>query len=622
MPFAIFSAKLSGNPDTSGWVQAYEFKPQDEEKFRKRGQLFAIVCAKEASSGLSSVVEGREILARLHEEYFGNLKERTYDALKKAVGKVAQEFWENVEIASLVILDNVVYLACAGGAGILIFRNSQINTLLQSRSETLSASGFAKIDDEFILATSAFLRQFSFGVLKGSMLGKVPKESVEILAPSLHMQENAGSMGVMLVKLETTEEQQAFVSPIDSYSKSVQAVVSRVASKSLSQGAKFKFFEKLRSIRIKKIKEDEATRSPKKRLSISVGILLLVILSVSIFFGVKRKKEVDFKARYTERLASARHSVSEAQSLYGLSPERARELLLSARTQVLGLQSENISDPELEDLIGQIKIYEREILGEYREESKLFSDLGLVSEGFRADELTSTSDNIFILDRQGKKIMKVSIKTGRSEIIAGPLQIDNPRSLAAYLEKVYYWNEDGVVEITSGKRVIDADWLGDTIGANYGGNLYILDKGASTIYKYTLVDSRFSSKSQWLREGVNLDLTQSSQMVIDGTIWLLSGDEILNFSLGNPKPFSLSGVLPEVENPVSIFTNEEQESLYILEPAKERVVVVSKEGDYVAQYLSGQIREAKRLVASEQEKKLILLSQDKLLFIELKHLER
>jgi hypothetical protein len=82
--------------------------------------------------------------------------------------------------------------------------------------------------------------------------------------------------------------------------------------------------------------------------------------------------------------------------------------------------------------------------------------------------------------------------------------------------------------------------------------------------------------------------------------------------------FSLSGIFPGLVNPGAIYTNEELEYLYILDPDNKRVVVVGKDGEYKAQYIADGIGEARNLVVSEEEKKIILLTGERLLSIEMR----
>src|SRR3989344_4636283 len=99
----ISSAKLTGTPGSSGWAQVHEFSPGDPEKFKARGKLFAVVATKRVEEGVETVAAGRELLTRLHEEYFGELDSKPFNTLKNATEKVIAEFkntWGDVEIAA------------------------------------------------------------------------------------------------------------------------------------------------------------------------------------------------------------------------------------------------------------------------------------------------------------------------------------------------------------------------------------------------------------------------------------------------------------------------------------------------------------------------------------------
>src|SRR5688572_14364787 len=113
----ITSGKVTATPGPSGWAQVHDFVPDDIEKQKVRGHLFAVVATKKVVEGVETVAAGRELLSRLHEEYFGNLEEKPFNALKNATEKVIQEFkntWGDVEIAACAVVNDVVYSASGG----------------------------------------------------------------------------------------------------------------------------------------------------------------------------------------------------------------------------------------------------------------------------------------------------------------------------------------------------------------------------------------------------------------------------------------------------------------------------------------------------------------------------
>jgi len=98
-----------------------------------------------------------------------------------------------------------------------------------------------------------------------------------------------------------------------------------------------------------------------------------------------------------------------------------------------------------------------------------------------------------------------------------------------------------------------------------------------------------------------------------------SGD-VHKYSLGNRISFEVSGVNPEITFLNSVYTNEELSYVYILDRQEGRVVVIDKEGKYKAQYIHDKIKQATDLAVSEKNKKIIILTGDKLLSLEAKHL--
>ena len=43
MDFQVASAKVLGTPSETGWVQVHDFTPEDKEKLKLRGHLFALI---------------------------------------------------------------------------------------------------------------------------------------------------------------------------------------------------------------------------------------------------------------------------------------------------------------------------------------------------------------------------------------------------------------------------------------------------------------------------------------------------------------------------------------------------------------------------------------------------
>lgn len=645
--FSISSAKLSGNPGSSGWAQVHEFKPDDKEKLSLRGHLFAVFATSgeeaansddfQSGGGIDSVAQGRELIARLHEEYFGNTTATAYNALKEAVEKVIKEFkesWGNVEIAAAVFLEDIVYSAVGGGAQAVLFRDKAlVKILVSEKAGVVSASGYPKQGDIFLLGTSLLFKEIKEEVIRSALESGNADEAAEALAPIVHAGKDLGSAGAVIIKFEKKG-----VFPEKTKGDKITAVEVLKEKKEektqpeFARGLRTKLANLLdraiktlpeRRIYVKEEMGEVASRSNRK-VAIAVGAILIALLAISITFGVRQKRVKEGRLRYEERLTQARYEFEEAQTLVSLNTERSRELFISAKNTVTTLEEEGVKDPLLEELKNQIEQKASEILGEYNQEPVIFVDVSLLSDGFSGEDLAATDERVFVLDPDGEKIISVLVDTKKAEVIAGPGLVKGANFLAAFSDKVFTTTPSGITEISgsSASEIISEGWQGEIFIYSFAGNLYVLEKGTSGLWRFPVFEGGYGAKQSWFGQGVTPDLSNVISWTIDGSIWLLTNDaRILKFTRGSPETFSIKGVSPPLDNPVAIYSNENLDFIYVLDPGEGRIVVLEKNGEYKAQYFDEAIRQALDLAVFEEEGKLIFLTGPQLLSIELKHLE-
>lgn len=666
MALTVLTAKITGNPGESGWAQVHEFRPQDTEKLSKRGELLAVIATSkkgeffgytptpgeiptpggigEPGSEIDSVLAGRELISRLHEEYFGELEKPAFNALKEAIEAVMKEFfsaWGGVEIAAASYCGDVVYSAVSGGAEAAVFRDGMVAKILtsQASADAVSASGYPKDGDIFILGTSKFFGILPHGVIKAAFEGGSPEQASEALAPFIHARANTGSVGAAIMKFEKKE---AFVSKIETgvsiEEPNQEVAIPKESSTLAPRGAFLKInpilkkgaemitgtigrFLPERRITVKGVPADLSS-GQNRRLAISVGIILLVLLLVSIGFGIKQSGQKKAREKYESRLSQARHDISEAEKLYSLDPSRARELFASAENLTAQIENEGVTDKEVSDLRQEINDKESSILGIYRVTPELYIDLSLLSAGLKGDDISAGLTRLFVLDRIGKKVVGVDFDTKKVSVVAGPDQISSANYLANFENKVYVVG-DGIVEVgDKQKKVIEKNWEGEVLPYSYSGNIYLIDKSAKTIWRYPASAEGFGERTKWNTNEIDMNFSDLAGVTIDGSIWLLTNSgEILRFSLGNQVAFSIKGLIPELTSGASIYSNEELKYVYILDRVGKRIIVIDKTGEYKAQYKSDMISEAYDLAVSESAKEIVLLAGDKLYSIEIKHLE-
>jgi len=368
--------------------------------------------------------------------------------------------------------------------------------------------------------------------------------------------------------------------------------------------------------------QDQAT-SQSRKLTFSVGIILLVILAVSIGFGIRQKKVSDLKKQYQGLLSEATNGVDKAISLASVNPDESRQLFLDSEAKLTQIQALNVKDPQIEELQKKIEDSRAAVLGEYTLAPELYLDLGLLSSGFNGNAISSSGGNIYVLDKAGARAVSIAISTKKSKVVAGPSVIENPIDLASYEDNVYILFSDGIYLIGNNKtKVIDKSWSGDALIYSFAGNMYVLDKSANQIYRYAgQSGNTFGTQQSWLSASTKANFADALGWGLNGAVYVLyPNSKILKYSLGSPQSFSISGVSPEIGRIDAINADPDNQYIYLLDKSGKRVVVVDKNGKYKAQYIDDQISNVNSLVASEADKKIILLTGEKLLSIEMKHL--
>lgn len=490
--------------------------------------------------------------------YYSNLKDTPFRALSDALKNNTA-----ANMAALVFVNGTIYLAAKGGAEIKILRNNISATLIKSVDQNIiTASGFPKDNDKMFLQ------------LKNG-------ENIEI---DIQPQTN------------------------------VRGLFNTTLKNFLKHLPKRNIYLKAESL------EEVSPKS--KKLTFSIAIILLILLGVSIGFGIRQKKINDLKDKYKGALKEASSEIDQAISLASVDSDRSRQLFTDSQQKIAQIDKLNVKDSELISLKQKINESRAAILGEYLVKPEMYLDLSLLSSGFKGDIVTFSGGQIYVMDTLGKRVVSVNASTKKSKVVAGPSVINSATSLACYEDRVFVLESDGIYEVGSGnQKVVSKTWSGDALIAAFAGNLYVLDKSGNSIYRYAGLNNAFGEKQNWLSPGTNVNFANVNQITIDGSIYaLFPNSKILKFSQGSPLNFNVKGAIPEIGNIDAVNASPDNQSVYLLDRAGGRVVVVDKKGVYKAQYVDSGISQAVGIIVSEADKKIILLTGDKLYSLDIKHL--
>lgn len=253
-------------------------------------------------------------------------------------------------------------------------------------------------------------------------------------------------------------------------------------------------------------------------------------------------------------------------------------------------------------------------------------DLGLIKDGFSASLLSLSHGNLLLLDSNQKTVVRVNLTTKANKILAGGDKIGKAKLVSLNGEVAWIYSQDfGIIKVDSSDNTVtvvekpDDNWgvISDIYG--FAGNIYLLDSLKNQIWKYVPVESGYSGLLTYFKDSVKTDLLSVKRMQIDSSVWILKGNgDISKFTQGIPDFFSVGGLDKNIKNPKSLFVSDETDNLYLLDSGNNRLLVLDKKGQYIAQYLSDKMSTFSDLVVDEKGKKVYLLDGSKIYSMDLK----
>lgn len=367
-----------------------------------------------------------------------------------------------------------------------------------------------------------------------------------------------------------------------------------------------------------------------RRPMVPITAIFILLFVVSVVLGLRRQLGQKMEADVVRVLTDAQHAFDEGVALLELNPVKGRERLTVAR-ETLGPLRESLSPSSTEGK-AVVKLYQ-EVTDQltiamqvHRAEPALFYDLSLLKAQAAISSLGQNSDAIVLVDSRGPTVATLTMSTKNGRIVAGGENYRGASLVTMHGDNIFTFASDGIHRVSMGEskttqRVVakDDQWGSIASLVSYGGNLYLLDTTKSRIWKYIATEKGFSQTREYLNPDTLPDLSQAIGMAVDGGVWVGTRDgKILRFVQGREETFAARGIEPSLGKTLIVATTEEDKNLYVLDSDNKRVVVLDKDGVYLAQYVWTGNLTPTQIVVSEKLKLILLLAGGKLYSVELK----
>jgi len=218
-------------------------------------------------------------------------------------------------------------------------------------------------------------------------------------------------------------------------------------------------------------------------------------------------------------------------------------------------------------------------------------DLGQINPKAEVNHLSLIDNNLIIFGAEDKQLYKYDLENKN-------LEMKDHTTIPHLIKASTPKEEDNIVFLTGVDTIAEYNKENSTVSARdiafpytntkladlfiYNQRAYVLDPNNNQIYKHNATQTGFDKGSDWKRD--ETDIKNGVSLAIDGDIFVLTDNNLIKFAGGEKMEFNITGLDPQLNKPSQVWTYNNVNNIYILEPTNKRVIVLNKEGKLKTQY--------------------------------------
>ncbi len=600
--------KIVGSQKDKEWSQIHVFQPK-EAKQQAYGSLLSAVSFSVKDENLEISSFGKEIIMRLHENYYGSGQSSSLLRLSDALKALKAEFEGSLDLSiqAMAVLPKAIYLAVTSGQAYL-WRKQELYPLLKEVEGVRSVSGFWQTEDKIVLGSSRFFEIIPPGVLKANLSSGSIERTVELLAPIIHAHEK-NSLAVAVFSF--------FDKSIITEKSPILPVLPRRLNLRQKGSGILSFFQKLKKSSSYAFNNEKREKNAKKTTLLAAGILIF-LLFLSVVFGWQKKQKQDL-ARLREKLIQpALNAIAQGREISPDNPLQAKQILEEAGKKLEESlpQKEEELNVEIRNTLDEIKKEISAVTGLQEVDTPdLFLDLSLIEGGVTAKNMSYDGKNltistdkqtVLIIDGQSKEYEKVKMPVEGGQLLYYGQTAGGQRS--------FFLTDKNLLVQSGGKTIqtINSDWTKPLAMTVFEGNVYILEE--NSVLKLIAIDDGLSQPRDYLKDESGWT---AKDMAIDGYVWVLGSDGLVyKYISGKRDNFVLLGI-DELSDDLLIYMDKLLDSVYLLDRQNTRLYQLDKSGEYQKSFSWSGMAGVIDFTVSEEAGQIYLLTKDRIYSISL-----
>lgn len=513
-----------GKNDSNCWSQYWENEPDDELKLTK-GHLFGLINLKNNQTD-EPVTIGHDIIAEINQLYHSQKFNDINLDLKNTLNLLSQNpIFLNYEIDLVlaVVQKDHVFLATLGTNSCILQRNSQISHIISGKpSQIFSSHGPILNNDRFLLTSSRFLETIPLEKIKTILVDTKIQNIEENFLSLLYSAPDQNQVSAVLIECHQDEQ-------IETISPDTQAVIEENNSPPVQPSPTIShtsiYSQKPDSIFVHHQSNSKVSR--RKKTQLIIAILLIIGLSISIYYGNQKNKSIKAESSYKLLKTELEQKLNNINTLKGLDLDAASKVAKEAKELANQMSNLNVNQQEISQYQSLIDTVLSQTGSDDNFKPQMVQDTSFIVSQPQFSRIYFSNKNLYLLDSTKGRIdiFNPQTKSNQSLIISDDLKSashlvfnnDDPYLLKdnklSLIEKNKLSSKFDFGSLETSLSIDDIDF--------WNGSLYVLDNQNQSIWKLTPNSSGYSSPQKWLKNDLKLEIGSNS-LAIDGQIWVLN----------------------------------------------------------------------------------------------------
>jgi len=560
---------FSGNSESKSWSRYWENDPDDPILKSTKGHLFALLnISSEDEKELNSV--GHDINYEFNQNYFN--PENNSDVLtnlSQSIDSIVKNPLYSdykIDFITAVVLEDHLYLATFGQGKVVFKRQDKISILLDGLSnQTETLNGPIKNQDRIFLLTNSFFEKITWQKIKLFLSDSKIQSIEENFLSAIFSLKDQKNLAAAFIEIESEEQ--------DISTNNLQTIDNSKTDKSA-------FIPHHESREVSK----------RKRISLLLGIILVIVLSLSTYFGYQKNKTQKIEKQYQTLKIEIESQIENINKTKILSLDSAREAATVAQTTIEKMVALKIHQNEIENYNSQLKTILSQTGSPESFSPDFLYDTTQIITNSQFQKIIFNDNKIYFLDPTNGRIDYFDTDSKSAKPVLASDKIKTATNFTFDKTNLYLMDNENIYlvnksDLTSKISLVDVKASDFKF---WNGSAYVLDSENQTIWKFTPNSTGFSKAQNWLKNDAKLDLGATS-LSINGKIWVLYQSGLVSPFLSGTKQEFIPSQTPQFTKTDSLDVTQQKEYLSFVDN-NNIIYLYQKSGELLKKFNLGSLK--------------------------------